>query len=283
MYADGEDQRGALGVFPVSLGNGVRRTLHSLVQLSRRVISGAGMYGAQIVADIHPHTVDVAQIAVLDAESQVAGKDDVREHRVQPHLVAPVGGGGKSKRQPWLEIVQYLPVGVGRRVVGFIHDYGVKGVRCKLVQPPHQRLYTGAHYLLAVAVLSRPLHAVAAIIVFHGLAHQLLAVGQNQVAALPWYVGKRHRLAQPRGHLAQVRPRRLRFYGLDAFALIIAQFHVMPPIFVGTWGAVGNISPRANRWYQRLCGKCGGVGIIFAKKFMPCTHTYMYHTFGMCM
>ena len=60
--------------------------------------------------------------------------------------------------------------------------------------------------------------------------NSFLPVGKDQVAAMPWNVGKRHRLAQPRGHLAQVRPRRLRFYGLDALALIIAQFHVLPPI-----------------------------------------------------
>ena len=68
IHADGEDQRGALGVLFVCLSNGVRRTLHGFVQFSRCVVPGAGMYGAQVVADIHPHAVDIAQIAVLDTK-----------------------------------------------------------------------------------------------------------------------------------------------------------------------------------------------------------------------
>jgi hypothetical protein len=40
------------------------------------------MDGGQVKADVHPPAMDVAQVSILDAPSEVTLEDDVLKHRI---------------------------------------------------------------------------------------------------------------------------------------------------------------------------------------------------------
>ena len=177
MYADCEDQRGAGGVFPVGLRNGVRCALHGLVQFSGGIVAVAGVDGPQVVADVHALAQDVAQVVVLYPPAKIPLEDDFLEHVAQPDFVTTVGCGREADQLQRLEVFKNLSVGIGGSVVGLVADNQAEVMRAEPLQSPHKALHRRADHLLAVSVAPGPLHTVGAVKIFPGLLHQLLPVG----------------------------------------------------------------------------------------------------------
>lgn len=205
----------------------VRRALHSFVQLTRGIIAVPGMDGGQVKTDVHSPAMDVAQVSVLDAPSEVTLEDDVLKHCIQAYLVAPVRRGSEPYELFRVEVAEDIPIGPGRCVVGLVADDQTELVRCEFVQSADKTLHAGGNHFLAVAAAGCPLNAVGTVEVFSGLLHQLLPVGENQhPLSMPRNIGEGYCLPHPSGHLHQVRSGLLTLYGVDALLLIRSKIHV---------------------------------------------------------
>ena len=97
--------------------------------------------------------MDIAEVAILYAPAKIPLKDDLAEYVIQPDFVASVWRCCEADQLLRPEVVKYLAVCTGRRVMGLVADNETEVLRIEVAQTARQRLNAGTDNLLAVAVL----------------------------------------------------------------------------------------------------------------------------------
>ena len=220
-----KDQGCALGVLSVSLSNGISRAVHRFLQLSGGIVTISGMDRAQIIADIHSQTVDVAEVTALDSPPKISLEDDLRVDFIKPDFIAPVGGSCKADVLIRVEVVVDLPISLCSGVMGFIGDNHVKLTGREAIQPIHKGLNGSDYHFLTVAMILGDLESYGAIVVFGRLPDQFFTVSQYQDTTTPGDVGKGRRLTAACGHLAEIGTGGLGFNDGDALLLVVTELH----------------------------------------------------------